>query len=106
MSSLKWMAAQRIGRAVPKCGDAVAPREKAARSASTGEALGERPNNHEKHNLATPTPVSDGKRIYAWFGNGQVVALDMKGQELWKRHLAREYGSFLNLWGRGNSPAL
>jgi len=70
------------------------------------EATGERPESHEKHNLATPTPVSDGKRIYAWFGNGQVVALDMGGREVWKRHLGKEYGSFLNLWGHGSSPVL
>ena len=69
-------------------------------------ATGERPEVHEKHNLATPTPVSDGKRIFVWFGNGQVVALDMAGREIWKRHLGVEYGSFLNLWGHGSSPAL
>ena len=69
-------------------------------------AVGERPELHEKHNLATPTPVSDGKRIYAWFGNGQVVALNMEGREIWKRHLGQEHGSFLNLWGHGSSPAL
>ena len=69
-------------------------------------ATGDRPDTHEKHNLATPTAVTDGKLIYAWFGNGQVVALDRKGQEVWKRHLGQEYGSFLNLWGHGSSPAL
>jgi outer membrane protein assembly factor BamB len=69
-------------------------------------ATGERPELHEKHNLATPTPVTDGQRVYAWFGNGQVVALDMEGKELWKRHLGLEYGSFLNEWGHGSSPAL
>src|SRR5687767_4738825 len=26
------------------------------------------PDLHEKHNLATPTPVADGERVYAWFG--------------------------------------
>ena len=65
-------------------------------------ATGDRPESHEKHNLATPTPVSDGERVYAWFGNGQVVALDMRGKEVWKRHL----GSFMNQWGHGSSPAL
>jgi outer membrane protein assembly factor BamB len=69
-------------------------------------ATGERPELHEKHNLATPTPVTDGERVYAWFGNGQVVALDMDGREIWKRHLGQEYGSFLNDWGHGSSPAL
>lgn len=68
-------------------------------------ATGERPENHEKHNLATPTPVSDGERIYAWFGNGQVIALGKDGRELWRCHLGEEYGSFLNLWGHGSSPA-
>ncbi|MGH9626763.1 MAG: PQQ-binding-like beta-propeller repeat protein, partial [Bryobacteraceae bacterium] len=34
------------------------------------------------------------------------VALDMEGQEVWKRHLGQEYGSFLNQWGHGSSPAL
>jgi outer membrane protein assembly factor BamB len=69
-------------------------------------ALGEPPDLHEKHNLATPTPVSDGKRIFAWFGNGQVVALDLHGREIWKRDLAADYGSFLNQWGHGSSPVL
>lgn len=67
---------------------------------------GERPESHEKHNLATPTPVSDGKRVYAWFGNGQLVALDMAGRLVWKRNLAVEEGSFLNLWGHGSSPVV
>ena len=69
-------------------------------------AVGEQPQNHEKHNLATPTPATDGERIYAWFGNGQVVALNMEGRELWKRHLGQQYGSFLNDWGHGSSPVL
>lgn len=70
------------------------------------EATGDLPENHEKHNLATPTPVTDGERIYAWFGNGQVLALDMQGQLRWKRHLAEDHGSFLNPWGHGSSPVL
>ena len=40
-------------------------------------AVGPFPELHEKHNLATPTPVTDGERVYAWFGNGQLVALDL-----------------------------
>lgn len=65
-------------------------------------ATGARPEVHEKHNLATPTPVSDGERVYAWFGNGQLVALDLQGKRLWEKHL----GPFANQWGHGSSPAL
>ncbi|MEZ5400564.1 MAG: PQQ-binding-like beta-propeller repeat protein [Bryobacteraceae bacterium] len=66
---------------------------------------GPRPDMHEKHNLATPTPATDGERVYAWFGNGQLAALELDGKVAWKRSLG-EYGSFLNLWGHGSSPAL
>jgi outer membrane protein assembly factor BamB len=61
---------------------------------------------HEKHNLATPTPVSDGERVYAWFGNGQLVALDLRGRLIWSRHLGQDIGPFDALWGHGSSPAI
>ena len=51
------------------------------------------PSVHEKHNLATPTPVTDGKRVFAWFGNGQIVALDMDGRVIWSRHLGVEHAA-------------
>jgi outer membrane protein assembly factor BamB len=70
------------------------------------EATGLLPELHEKHNLATPTPVTDGERVYAWFGNGQLVALDMKGRAVWSRHLGAEYAPFRTRWGHGSSPAL
>jgi len=68
-------------------------------------AEGALPEVHEKHNLATPSPVSDGQRVYAWFGTGQIVALDMSGKLVWKRNLT-EYGSFNINWGHGGSPVL
>ncbi|HEX2465603.1 MAG TPA: PQQ-binding-like beta-propeller repeat protein [Thermoanaerobaculia bacterium] len=61
---------------------------------------------HEKHNLATPSPVTDGERVYAWFGTGQVVALTIDGARVWQRHLAEENGPFTLDWGHGSSPAL
>lgn len=70
------------------------------------EATGPLPALHEKHNLATPTPVTDGERVYAWFGNGQIAALDMEGRIVWSRHLGRDYSPFVTRWGHGSSPAL
>ena len=61
---------------------------------------------HEKHNLATPSPVTDGERVYAWFGTGQVVALTVDGAVVWKRHLGEEKGPFTLDWGHGSSPAV
>ena len=69
-------------------------------------AVGPFPELHEKHNLATPTPVADAERVYAWFGNGQLVALDVRtGQPAWSRHLGADYAPFDGQWGHGSSPA-
>ena len=54
---------------------------------------------HDKHNLATPSPVTDGTLVYAWFGTGQIVALDRGGAVVWQRHLATENGAFDIQWG-------
>jgi outer membrane protein assembly factor BamB len=69
-------------------------------------AEGALPPVHEKHNLATPSPVSDGERVYAWFGSGQLVALDMNGKLVWQRNLAKEYSPFEIEWGHGSSPVV
>ena len=61
---------------------------------------------HEKHNLASPSPVTDGENVYAWFGTGQLVALSRDGKMLWQRHLGREVSPFDISWGHASSPAL
>ena len=70
------------------------------------EARGPFPDLHEKHNLATPTPVTDGEFLFAWFGTGQIVALDMRGGVVWEKHLGQEYSPFDINWGHGSSPVL
>jgi len=61
---------------------------------------------HDKHNLATPSPVSDGSLVFAWFGTGQIVALDRAGAIVWQRHLGKEIAPFDIQWGHGSSPTL
>jgi outer membrane protein assembly factor BamB len=70
------------------------------------EARGPFPNLHEKHNLATPTPVTNGEHVFAWFGTGQILALDMRGSLVWSKHLGEEYSPFDINWGHGSSPVL
>jgi outer membrane protein assembly factor BamB len=69
-------------------------------------AEGQLPEVHEKRNLATSSPVTDGERVYAWFSNGQFVALDMNGKPVWSRNLAKEYSAFEINWGHASSPLL
>ena len=69
-------------------------------------AEGPFPDLHEKHNLATPTPVTDGRYLFVWFGTGQIAALDLNGALVWARHLGKEYSPFDIEWGHGSSPVL
>ena len=69
-------------------------------------AEGHLPAVHRNHNFATPSVVTDGDRLFAWFGTGQLVALDLEGHELWSRHIGQDYGPFDVLWGHGSSPQL
>jgi outer membrane protein assembly factor BamB len=56
----------------------------------------------ENHGYASSTPVSDGERIYAFFGKSGVVAFDLGGKGLWDA----DVGSGLNGWGSAASPIL
>ena len=69
-------------------------------------ADGHLPAVHRNHNFATPSVVTDGDRLFAWFGTGQLVALDLEGHELWSRHIGEDYAPFEVLWGHGSSPQL
>jgi outer membrane protein assembly factor BamB len=68
------------------------------------DAIGTLTGVHDKHNLATPSPASDGSLIYAWFGTGQLVALTPEGKVAWQRHLGQEISPFDIQWGHASSP--
>jgi len=61
---------------------------------------------HKKHNMSTPSPVTDGKRVFAMTGQGVLKGFDAAGKELWARDLQKEYGVFGTNWGYGSSPLL
>ncbi|HET9261687.1 MAG TPA: PQQ-binding-like beta-propeller repeat protein [Vicinamibacterales bacterium] len=70
------------------------------------EADGPLPAAHDKHNLASPSPVTDGELVFAWFGTGQIVALNRDGKLVWVRHLGKEIAPFEINWGHSSSPTL
>lgn len=55
-----------------------------------------------QNSYATPTPVTDGKRVYAAFFDGTIVAVDFSGKILWKNSSV----NFYSLHGLGASPML
>lgn len=64
--------------------------------------------NREKgrNNMASPSPVTDGKTVFVLFGTGELAAFDFTGKQLWARDLAKEYGKFSINWLYGSSPLL
>ena len=58
------------------------------------------------HNMATPTPASDGAHIWVLFGTGDVACLDADGKLVWHRNLVKEYGEYRTNHGMGTSPML
>ncbi|MGE0607189.1 MAG: PQQ-binding-like beta-propeller repeat protein [Pirellulales bacterium] len=59
-----------------------------------------------KSTMASPSPVTDGQHIYAFFGTGDLFCLDMEGRLAWQRALADEYGEFENRFAASSSPLL
>lgn len=59
---------------------------------------------HIKNTYASETPVTDGERVYAYFGNVGLFCLDLEGKELW----SQKWGSFKTRygWGTAASPIL
>ena len=43
---------------------------------------------HQKNSYAAETPVTDGERVYAYFGNVGLFAFDMNGTPLWSKLMA------------------
>jgi outer membrane protein assembly factor BamB len=63
---------------------------------STSERL------YRKNSYASSSPTTDGELVYAYFGNGGVVALDFNGKIVWHASLGT-----INLYhGPGGSPLL
>ncbi|MBW7992357.1 MAG: PQQ-like beta-propeller repeat protein [Planctomycetes bacterium] len=59
---------------------------------------------HIKNTYASETPVTDGERVYAYFGNVGLYCYDLNGKELW----SRKFESFKTRynWGTAASPVL
>ena len=56
----------------------------------------------EDTSLAAPTPVTDGRRIYALFPTGEIAAFDFAGRQVW----ARNIGPLDNSYGYAASLAI
>jgi len=49
-------------------------------------------------NFASPSPVTDGNLVWFFYGNGQLVAVDFYGKQVWARNIKKDYGQFAFQW--------
>jgi outer membrane protein assembly factor BamB len=56
--------------------------------------------------MSSPSPVTDGRRVFALTGAGTLKGFDLEGRELWARNLQEDYGAFGLQWGYASSPTL
>lgn len=59
-----------------------------------------------KHNMSSPSPVTDGRSVYVITGTGLLKGFDFNGKELWSRDIQKDYGQFGLNWGYASSPLL
>ncbi len=56
--------------------------------------------------FSNSSPVTDGERVWFFYGTGDLVCLDVTGRELWRRNIEKDYGQFAFNWTFSSSPVL
>jgi outer membrane protein assembly factor BamB len=59
---------------------------------------------HSDNSYASETPVTDGERVYAFFGNRGLYCYDFQGNLLWNKDLG--VYEMQSEWGTGSSPLI
>ena len=59
---------------------------------------------HRVNTSAAPTPVTDGERLYVYFGS-DLAALDLDGNVLWQQTIDPKYQEY-SRYGASSSPVL
>lgn len=61
---------------------------------------------YRKQNSASPSPITDGERVWIMTGNGKFVCFSMDGKQVWKRDIQADYGAFGLNHGYASTPLL
>lgn len=60
----------------------------------------------DEGNSAAPSPCTDGKHVWAFFGTGVLVCYDRDGKEVWKFDVQDRYGKIDIQFGMTSTPVL
>ncbi|NQU22835.1 MAG: PQQ-like beta-propeller repeat protein [Candidatus Nealsonbacteria bacterium] len=59
-----------------------------------------------RNTFASPSPVTDGKIVIFFYGNGDLVGFDPDGKQQWARNIQKDHGTFAFLWTFSSTPLL
>jgi len=59
-----------------------------------------------RNNMVSPSPATDGERVFFLYANGELVGFDYEGNKLWSRNIEIEYGNLAVQFGYSSSPLL
>jgi len=57
-------------------------------------------------NVASASPCSDGERVWAYVGTGDLACVTLDGQEVWRLQMQERYGRFKIQFGMTSTPLL
>ena len=57
-------------------------------------------------NSASPTPVTDGKHVWVFFGTGQLACYTVEGDAVWNFNVQERFGTFDIQFGMSATPVL
>ena len=59
-----------------------------------------------KQNMASPSPVTDGKHVWVATGLGVLTCFDFSGKQIWRVDIQKQFGEFGIQFGYATSPLL
>lgn len=80
--------------------------DRGKRSVAWKRHLSDGDEKRRKQNMSSPSPVTDGKTVWALTGTGILKAFDFAGKEIWTRDIQKDYGKFGLNHGYASSPFL
>ncbi|MFO0919896.1 MAG: PQQ-binding-like beta-propeller repeat protein [Planctomycetaceae bacterium] len=69
-------------------------------------AVGNKVVRGDEGNSASPSPVTDGKYVWAMMAQGTLACFDFNGEEIWKFNVEERYGKLNIAFGLTSSPVL
>ncbi len=60
----------------------------------------------DEGNSASPSPITDGKHVWTFMGEGTLACYTCDGQQVWKTQLQDRYGKFNIQFGMSSTPVL